>query len=273
MRRFIRWVLIVLASLLVLAVGAAGGVYLLSERVLGRIYDVPLEDIAVHTDAAHVAEGERLAFLRGCNGCHELDLGGDVFFEEPGVGRLVAANLTQVAATSTNAELARTIRHGVKRDGHAVFGMPSPMFYDLSDEDLGTIIAYLRSLPRVDDPLPPFWVGPTGRLGLALGKFTPETDDVDHTRPRVPVEPRGRYLAATCCSECHGADLKGDGIKTPDLGVVASYSLPEFRVFMLTGMARGGRELRMMSGVARWRFSHFRPDEVGALHAYLSGPR
>jgi len=42
---------------------------------------------------------------------------------------------------------------------------------------------------------------------------------------------------------------------------------------MLTGMARGGRELRMMSGVARWRFSHFRPDEVGALHAYLSGPR
>jgi hypothetical protein len=38
---------------------------------------------------------------------------------------------------------------------------------------------------------------------------------------------------------------------------------------MRTGKARGDRELKLMSEVARGRFSHFTPEELQALFLYL----
>lgn len=49
----------------------------------------------------------------------------------------------------------------------------------------------------------------------------------------------------------------------------ASYSPEEFAEFLRTGTAKGGRELPMMSGVARGRLKHLREEEMVSLHAYL----
>jgi len=51
---------------------------------------------------------------------------------------------------------------------------------------------------------------------------------------------------------------------------VPAYREEEFQSFLRTGVATGGRELPLMSDVARSRFSHFADDEVRALYAYLT---
>src|SRR5687767_7428960 len=129
MKIILKWLAILLGTLVVVAAAGYGGVHVAAERVLKKTYDVPLTPIPVPTDSASLAEGKRLATVRGCyGGCHgSKGLEGEVFFVEPGVARLVAPNLTKVVRQYSDAELERAIRHGVQRDGRSVFAMPSDM--------------------------------------------------------------------------------------------------------------------------------------------------
>jgi hypothetical protein len=49
--------------------------------------------------------------------------------------------------------------------------MPSEVFIGLTDEDLGRIIAFLKTPPLVAGPGPGLELGPLGRIGLATGRF------------------------------------------------------------------------------------------------------
>src|SRR5262249_22359481 len=74
-------------------------------------------------------------------------------------GRVVAPNLTPEAETGagkwTDDQLARAIREGVGHDGRALFPlMPYRRFRSMSDEDLASVVVYLRSLPPVHNQLP-----------------------------------------------------------------------------------------------------------------------
>jgi mono/diheme cytochrome c family protein len=227
-----------LAALLVVALGL---VYGLSQRQLSRSYaDVPLSAFRAGDtgDVALVAEGERLARIRGCFGCHGEQLEGRVFVDEPWIARIVAPNL----------------------------------YYHLSDDDLAAVVAYLRALePRDGLPLE-VKVRLLGRVAIAMGEIRPITDEIDPAAPRMASDRAdpvtfGRYLAMTSCTECHGAGLEGDD--TPDLRIVAAYTPEQFAKLMRTGLALGDRDTGFMSGVARERFSHFTGDEIAALHAYL----
>jgi cytochrome c553 len=277
MRGVRKWLAIGLGTLVILALGAAAVIYLASERMVRKTYDFPLSSIALPTDSFALAEGQRLATIRGCyNGCHGERLEGGVLIDEPLLARLVAPNLTQVVAQYTDAELERVIRHGIRRNRKSTLGMPSSMFYHLSDEDLAAIIAFLRSAPVVEGPSTEIRLGPLARVGLILGKYNPQAQMIDHDAPRVAVRDTsdhltfGKYLALTVCTECHGLDLRGnpDG-STPNLVIAATYSQEGFTRLMRTGKASGDRELRLMSDVARGRFSHLTDGEIRALHAYL----
>lgn len=273
----------VVAGVVVLA---AAGVYLRSMQVLGRTWDLPLVPIAVPEDSSAVAEGARLAATRGCTGCHGARLEGRVFFEERGVARVVAPNLTRAVREHSVEELARVIRHGVRRDGTSVFAMPSATFAGLSDADLGRIIAFLLTVPPVDGPGYELTVGPLGRLGLATGKFTPVAAGIDHAAVGAAAavasgrgairNPKalGRYVAGTTCAECHGTDLQGDpALGAPSLAVVAAYSEADFAALLRSGVASGGRELGVMQAAARERFVHLTDAEVLGLYLYLRALR
>ena len=95
MKRILKWAAI---SLVALVAAAASGIYSLAEYRMRQRFDVPLADIAVSRDSAAVARGAHVAQLRGCTDCHKARLEGGVFFDDPKVARLVAPNLTQVAA-------------------------------------------------------------------------------------------------------------------------------------------------------------------------------
>lgn len=138
MSRLVRWFAIGLAGLLSLAALAWSALYVGSELRLRQRYEQPLYPLTLPTDAAAIAEGKRLARIRGCfDGCHGRDISGGVFWDEPWQARLVAPDLTRVAQSHSDAELERVIRHGIRQSGISTQGMPSPMFYHLSDADLG----------------------------------------------------------------------------------------------------------------------------------------
>lgn len=267
------------AGIAILAVLAVVVLYGASEFLLRRTYDVALVPIAVPADAESVAEGRRLATIRGCSdGCHGKGVSGGAFMDGPWYyGGMVAPDLTRVAATHSDAELARVIRRGVRKNGRSTFGMPSTMFFHLTDADLGVIIAFLRSLPAGSGPETAIHFGPLARLELVRKPYYAYATEIERDAPwateaelRGP-QGRGRYLALTVCTECHGMNLEGsDDGSTPDLTVVGAYAPEDFAHLMRDGIAVGGRELPMMSGIARVRFSQFRDDEVQALYDFLT---
>jgi len=278
MRTLARWLARGAMGLVAIALVALGIVYALSERTFRQVHPINARAFAapLPADSGAIAEGERLARVRGCMGCHGDDLSGRVFMSEPGVATLIAPNLTALAQRYSIEELEHAIRHGVRSNGRALFVMPSDMYRTLTDDDMGRLLAFLRSRPRATSEVDgrSSQLGPIGRLGVVIGEFKSAREYIATETPLpAPADTAlrlGHYIATTSCTECHGTALTGDGQGSPHLGGMAmGYSLEEFAAFLQTGKAKGNRELEMMSGVARGRLKYLRADEVKSLHAYL----
>src|SRR6185436_10787339 len=227
-RKILKWISIVLGSLIGLLVLAFAVLYILGSvkwnKVHGK-YEVPVETITIPTDQASIARGEHIATIRMCRHCHMDDLSGQTA-GAPAIVTLVVPNLTSgaggIGVTNKDEDWVRAIRHGVGQDGRGLVLMPSRVWYYLSDEDLADMIAYLKSLPPVNHELPPTDLGPLGRVMLTLGQLPPEivpdVTMIDHDSQR-PVAPQpgvtveyGKYLALTC-SLCHSENLNGQTIR------------------------------------------------------------
>lgn len=133
-----------------------------------------LTDRKFEVTPQRLARGSYLAnSVSGCMFCHsphswgalgapivEGKLGaGDVFPLEGLPGRIVAPNLTPDAETGagnwSDDQFGRAIREGIGHDGRALFPlMPYGNFRVMSDEDLASVVVYLRSLSAVRNPLP-----------------------------------------------------------------------------------------------------------------------
>ena len=282
LKKFLRWFLAIAGGLVGLVLVAFAVIYLYVGHRLDTVHDIAGETLRVPEDAASVAAGERLARLRGCmGGCHGRETGGNVFFEVPDGSAVIAPDLGLIAAEYSVAELERAIRHGIRPDGTTVLGiMPSSMFSGLSDDDTASIIGFLKSRPPGDEAFPASSFGPLLRTMMLFYAWqfdwdafpaetiqhdVPHPDSVDANSPG-----RGRYLATTVCTECHGDDLRGspDG-EMPSLAIVVAYSRDDFATLMKTGTPIGGRELDLMKTVAVNRFAYFTEAEVDDLHAYL----
>jgi mono/diheme cytochrome c family protein len=269
-----RWVAGVVAVPCLIALAFAGWVYAASESHLRSFARPAAFTHPIPTDAAAIARGDHLVRTRGCRGCHGDDLGGQVMW-----GVAVAPNLAVLARSESPAVLEAAIRHGIGRDGRALYSMPAYNFVRMRDEDLADIIAYLRTVPVARKGLPhpglPFEV----RREIALGRDAAIAAYLDRVPPlRRADDPdlrmaRGEYTAMTTCNECHGFGLRADtpweDETAPDLIIVAGYSEADFRRLMREGIAIGDRELEMMSGVARGRFAYFTEDELSDLYAFL----
>lgn len=281
LRTIIKWLLLSLGGIVGFVVLAIATIYVLIGSDLDRSFNVAGAEITVPDDEASIAEGKRLAQLRGCyGGCHGKTTTGNIFIEIPDGTHLVAPDLGRAARKYSIEELDRLIRHGIRPDGTSVLlVMPSSMFYHLSDEDFGAIVAFLRSQDPGDEQLGDSRIGPVARLLLFYYKQMVGTilaaEMIDHDIPRMDsarheLLAHGRYLAQTVCTECHGDDLHGapDG-STPDLVMALAYSIEDFRKLMRTGVPLGDRQLDLMASMAVRRFSHFTDREIDALHTYL----
>jgi cytochrome c553 len=252
-------------------------VYILSERALRHTYPVAAVALSVPTDPASIAEGQRLATVRGCyGGCHGKKAAGAVMFDQPIIARIVAPNLTAAVRRYSDAELVGIIRHGVRPGGRSMVVMPSEQFVALTDEDLGRIIAFLKSLPPTEGPTASVSIGPLGRIGVAIGQYKTVAQLIAETVPppdgSSKEEIHGRYLARTTCAQCHGTSLRGAStpdFTSPSLQVVAAYSPEAFAQLLKTGTPLGGRTLPTMGPWAQNLLSHLTDSEISDLYSYL----
>jgi cytochrome c553 len=227
-RKIFKWIGIVLGSLIGLLGLAFVVLYTIGTIKWNKLhgkYNVPVEKISIPTDQASIARGEHIATIRMCGHCHMDNFSGQTA-RVPGLVTLSVPNLTSgmggVGASNTDLDWVRAIRHGVGHDGRGLVLMPSRVWYYLSNDDLGALIAYLKTLPPVDNELLTTDLETFGRVMLTLGQLPPEivpnVTVIDHDGPRpflpepgVTVE-YGEYLANTC-TLCHGSSLNGQTIR------------------------------------------------------------
>lgn len=178
MKRILKWLGVAVGGIAALALCAAIYLFMATQRVIARTYDVPLSTFNAPSDRESVRKGERLATIYGCSNCHGPDLAGTDMFDKPGIAHITAPNLTEFVKDYTDAEFERLVRHGIKDDGTSAWIMPSAMFSHLTDEDLGDITAYVRSLPQTDGVERKTSLRLLGRIGILTGKFrTPGDQD------------------------------------------------------------------------------------------------
>jgi len=274
----VKWSLGVLVGVAALGCLGLGVLIGLSELKLRDYTPVSPFQGEIPTNAAAITEGRRLARTRGCIGCHGDNLGGRDFSDDwQGMGRPIAANLTHYVRQHDLATIERAVRHGVDSQGRAIMNMPAYNFRRLSDEDFLKIVAFLKSMPVVETPLPAPYLGLSARYELLRGR-RPHMAQIAQDVPELtrqdgdPVLALGEYIAMTTCNECHGLDVRGaaePGWTTPDLAMTASYSDEDFDTLLNTGIGVGGRELGLMTLVARDRFPSLIQEERAALRAYL----
>lgn len=154
--------------------------------------------------------------------------------------------------------------------------MPAEAFNELTDAEVGRIIAFLRTLPPAAGPGPSVSLGPIGRIGLAVGKFKMVPTLIAETVPLPPASSEqaaiGRHLARTICAQCHGTSLRGAStpdFTSPDLRVVAGYSREAFSRLLREGIGIGDRKLGVMGGWARRNLSALTDAEIAGLFDYL----
>jgi mono/diheme cytochrome c family protein len=208
-------------SLVAIVALAAASVYFTSNAKLDQRFSVTPRDVVIPTDAASIAHGEHLAHTRGCIDCHGQDFGGGKVIEDGAMGRLYGPNLTRgrgsAVANFTNADWVRAIRHGVTPDGHGLFVMPSDEYSHFSDADLGSVIAYLKSVSPVDRERPETQYGPVTRVLLTIGKMKLAATQIDHAHlqpafvQKAATVAYGRYLANGCVG-CHNPNFSGGKI-------------------------------------------------------------
>jgi mono/diheme cytochrome c family protein len=229
------------------------------------------------TSSDPVAHGERLATVLGCNGCHGRDLQGNDW-SAPGFVTMYSANLTQSAARLSDAELTEAIQGG-RRPDRDLWDMPSHLFTKLGDNEVQSVIAFIRTHPPKGPVHAPPEVRPAGQEEIDKGSWWSSAEGVRRSGNAWPPDAGtdhalGRYIVRATCAECHGMDLRGgqptpDAKTRPDLRMVAGYDSPAFRRLLRTGKASGDREVSLMSQVARGRYAHFTEAEVEAVHRYL----
>lgn len=117
-------------------------VYGLSERTLRDVQCPTPFKMPPVVDKATVEHGRHVARTPGCLSCHGQQLQGTDFSEEwQGMVTTVAPNLALFAKQHEAAVLEAAIRHGIGRDGKAVWSMPSYNFKHLSDDDMVALTA------------------------------------------------------------------------------------------------------------------------------------
>jgi len=139
----------------------------------------------------------------------------DILPEVDGMGLVPTPNLTPDETGLgdwTDVEIKEAFLNGVDRDGEPLFAiMPYYVLHNMSEEDADAIVAYLRSIPAVDQEIPA-----REELGFPVTTADPVPEAMipDSVLPASDEDyeaaQQGKYLAGNIgiCMECHTAATK-----------------------------------------------------------------
>ena len=248
--------------------------------------------------AGSVERGDYLVnSIMGCGNCHtpagpqgfdtSKALSGRLVDDSPAM-HAVSANITPGGPVKdwTDEQFMKAIREGIRPDG-TLIGPPMPfeVYGGISDDDLASIVAYLRSVPAVENdpgvskyniPLPPAWGPPITTVAAV-----PEGVTVEY----------GAYLAGPLghCTVCHTPQMEngqfdfanrlgagGMAFAGPGGTVVAAnitptglsgYTDEQLATLITHGTRPNGSVLS--PPMPTYFLASLRPDDVKALILYL----
>lgn len=199
-------------------------------------------------------------------------------------GSIVAPNLTPDPETGSgnwsDDQIARAIREGVKHDDTILFPMmPYSEYKELSDEDVASIVVYLRSMRPVRNPLPPTRVNfPVNYLVRSAAE--PVLQPVPGPNASDPLA-RGKYMVRLGCG-CHSVNDNlgyaggehlagpwGDVVSanlTSDPSGISYLTEATFITTLRTGYV-GARKLNSIMPFGQ--FKGLTDDDLKAIFAYL----
>jgi mono/diheme cytochrome c family protein len=291
MKVMLKWVGIAMGALLGLIILGILVLYSLGQMRLKKKYDVPRQTITIPSDTDYLTEGKRIFQYRGCEACHGKQLQGLVYLDNPAMGQVITPNLTTgqggIGAQRTVEDLIRAIKHGIRPDGTPLLFMPSTEFYYLTDQDLGKVLAYIRSVPPIDNEMPTSQLSFTGFVVMNITKditFLPaELIPQDKTPPIAP-EPGvtaeyGAYLSISCYV-CHGLTLSGGRIPgfppewpaTPNLTSGKGSRLPSWEADGFIEILRTGKKHGRAINPSYMPWTSYRymtDDELSAVYLFL----
>lgn len=264
----------------------------------------PLTDRKFEATPERLARGAQL--FDGCMGCHSphdwtphdppilpgMKGAGMVMPIKELPGRIVAPNLTPDPETGsgnwTDDQIARAIREGIGHDGRALFPlMPYPHFRAFPDEDIASLVIYIRSLPAVHNPLPKTEINFPEKY-LIRSAPEPLYAPVQPPDLSTPLK-RGEYLVNLVgCMDCHTIQRQGQFVKelnyaggmvltgpwgsvaaaniTPDPSGISYYDEQLFLQVMHTGYVNARPLSQIMPW---WDFKEFPDEDLKAMFAYL----
>lgn len=250
------------------AIGGGGYAFLQArdfDASMERVYDVPLPAIERSTDPQVLARGKHLVeATAACAGsdCHSSDLGGGKTIEMGPLGKLTGPNITAggLGAVYSDAELARLIRHGIKKDGRSVRFMPVHEINWMPDSDVTAVVSYLRTVPKVDRPNGPMQLGLLAKVLDRKGAIVIDVArKIDHANIELagapaPTAEYGRFIARGCTG-CHGETFAGGKIPgapsdmpiplniTPHDTGLKGWSYEDFDKLLTKGERKNGQKL------------------------------
>ncbi len=248
----------IIMLILVLGIVAIGAYVKLALPDVGKASDMKIE-----ATPERIARGEYLAnHVTVCIDCHSQrnwnlytappkdgtrGAGGDVFDQRAGFpGKFISKNITPTGIGKlTDGELFRSITTGQMHDNTPMFPlMPFLHYGKMDEEDIKSIIAYIRTLKPMDSNIParevdfPFnFIINTLPQKASFTKKPSETDPIKY----------GEYLVnAGACFDCHTKFNKGDYDEANAFG--------------------GGREFQLPAGVLR--SANITPDEETGIGSW-----
>jgi mono/diheme cytochrome c family protein len=237
MKKVFKVILVIIVLIIIGIVGVAFYV----KTALPNVGAAP--DIKVDITPERVARGRYLANnVAACMDCHSqrdwsvyagpikngtFGGGGEEFGKAISFpGTLYSRNITPYGlSTWTDGEIFRTITTGENKNGKALFPLMGYLAYGKMDqEDVYSIIAYLRTLPSLKNDVPeraldfPLnFIVNTIPTKAALSPKPDTNNKVDY----------GRYLITTAnCVECHSKVDKGKRIAGSEFGGGRNFSFP-----------------------------------------------
>lgn len=220
MNKWVKRTSIALVTLVAVGVATAIAGKIMGERKMTRQIVVAVPPLLLRAGAEHIEQGRYLFSTRGCAECHGANGGGKEVIND-GAMLVVSPNITtganSVTAGYQTDDWVRTLRHGVKPNGHPVMIMPSEDYNRLTDDDAAAIISYVKQLPPVAGKAAVVQLPVPVKALYAFGAVRDAAEKIDHALPpSTPVASGvttayGAYVANTCLG-CHGDHLSGGKI-------------------------------------------------------------
>lgn len=252
--------------------------------------EYPVKDLTITPDSARLARGQYLVYGPAhCGHCHVpadklaafergekvAMTGGFGLDIEPGT--MYAPNITPDAETGigrySDGQLYRMLRYNITPAGHAAFDfMP---FINMTDEDIYSIIAFLRSQKPVKHEMQPVKLSFLGKIIYATEGVKPGVPDphIPETVEENSSKEYGKYLAYAVanCRGCHtnrnmktgeyiGPAYAGGLVFGPDnLTSGWKFITPNLTPDVETGVMAGWTEDQFVSRMKKGRIHEFSP--------------